>query len=86
MSRFFKSKQKASLPPPPAEPRSADEITREYSEAVAEAGKAEYLKFVQEQELERLNRRLLALNQEFAARRNLDAKAAEAKGATNEQS
>lgn len=71
-------------------PRSATEITKEYGEAVANAGKLQYLIYTYGKELEENNKRLMSLNNEFTARQNLDAaakasQAAESKGATNEQ-
>lgn len=72
-----KSARKISLPKVAATPRSSDEITREYSETVAKAGAHQYQVYVHESELAEVNKRLLSLNNEFAARLDLDKKAKE---------
>jgi len=72
MSRFFKSKSKKITLPEQKVPRTAEEIQKEYANELANSGKQNYLVFVHSEELKASNQRLLALNQEYAARQALD--------------
>ena len=60
-------------------PRSLDEITSEYQQTAFSAGVAQYIVFAHQQELERLNKKLLELNQEGDARKQLNQQAASEK-------
>jgi hypothetical protein len=85
MKNVFKRKKDAV--PKVNVPRTMEEINKAYGEAVARAGQAQYLVFVHSKDLEQINEQLISLNQEAAARANLDkTKAEEAtkEGATNE--
>lgn len=57
-------------------PRAMEEINKAYSELLARAGQAQYLVYVHSNELEQVNKGLLALNQEAANRNALDKQAA----------
>jgi hypothetical protein len=72
MSKFFKSKKQEIKPPAP---RELKVIEQELSQVVAAAGVAQYRMYVLEQELAHHNQVLLRLNQEGAARQQLDAEA-----------
>lgn len=73
MSKFTnRMKEKFSLKQKAAPPRAKAEIGKEYSETIGKAGQTEYLVYVYSQELEQLNKKLLSLNQEAAARDVLD--------------
>lgn len=90
MSKFFKKfGKKASLKTQATEPRSTEEIQKAYGEELARAGQNQYLVHVYGRELEQANQRLLSLNQEAAARQELEAKAkaeTQTEGVANEQS
>lgn len=70
--------KKSSRPGKPVslapQPRSIDEITREYNSVAATAGACQYHAMVLGEDLKRLNEQLRSLNQEAAARNELDAK------------
>jgi hypothetical protein len=68
----------------PAEPRALADITADYNQAAVRLGQAVYQQFVFQQEAERLQDEMLALNQEAAARNELD-KAAESKEIKTEE-
>lgn len=70
MKKFFQKKkhQEAQLP------RSLDEIKKEYAELLSKAGNAQYLTYVYSKELEQVNGQLVKINQEAAARQELDKK------------
>lgn len=61
------------------------EIQQEYQQLLAQVANAQYLVFVHQQEQERINKKLLDLNQEAAKRNKLDSetKAAEEKAKEN---
>lgn len=61
--------------PPPAPPRPMEEIAKAYQEVCNQAGQVQYQVFVHTQELERLNKVLISINQEAAARTELNKKA-----------
>ncbi len=65
----------------PREPRQLPEIEKEFQQKVLFLGDAEYKRFVQEMEVERLSKEILSLNNEAHARKELDAK----KETSNEQ-
>jgi len=71
-SKFFKGLKKAQLPKANPLPRLMEDIQKEHSQASYEAGVAQYQVFVHTKDLEQKNTRLLALNQEAAARNKLD--------------
>lgn len=73
MKDFFKKKRQKQVP----EPRSMDEIQKEYKELLSKAGNAQYLVYVYSKELEQVNARLLSVNQEAGVRQELDRKAPE---------
>ncbi len=56
----------------PKTPRSLAEIQAEYGQVVSQAGQVQYQLFVFEREQQQLNAKLLELNQEGAARNQLD--------------
>jgi hypothetical protein len=64
--------------PNPQAPRSLDDINQEYRELLVKVATAQYLVYIKNAEIEQLNRRLLEINQEGAARQELD-KASEPK-------
>lgn len=73
--QFFKNKSTKKIRPTP--PRLIDDIKNEYNQLSAQAANAQYLVFVHSKELEQINGRLLQVNQEAAARQELDKKVAE---------
>lgn len=54
------------------EPRELSEITKEYQELIGRAGNLQYQLFVFQDELSKVNDRLVEINHEAAARQNLD--------------
>lgn len=70
MKRLFKKAKEAQ----PKTPRTIPEIQKEFGELSQRAANSQYLVFVHEQELQRVNNRLLEVNQEAAERQQLDAK------------
>lgn len=54
-------------------PRSLADITAEYNQLVSRAGGLQYQQFVYEDELKKVNDRLVEINHEAAARQQLDA-------------
>lgn len=58
-----------------AQPRSMDEINKEYSELIGKVGQAQYKAYVYQRATEELNRRLELVNTEADARGKLDAEA-----------
>ena len=83
-SKFFKGLKKAQLPKPDLAPRVMEEIQKEHSQASYEAGLAQYQVYIHTKDLEQKNTKLLALNQEAAARNKLDAASKPQEVATNE--
>lgn len=73
MSKFFRSlnKAKKAVEVPP---REMKEIQTEYGQLVNQAGQTQYQSYVLDQELKRLNNELVRVNQEAAARQELDRK------------
>jgi hypothetical protein len=59
------------------QPRVLDEIQKEYAELVGKAGQIQYQLFVLDKDLKSINDRLLAINHEAAARKELDKQASE---------
>ncbi len=70
---FNKKKNKLSFKA--KEPRQLAEIENEYARAANQAGQVQYQLFVYGKELEVLNEKMLELNREGKARKDLDAKA-----------
>lgn len=66
-------------------PRSIEEIKKEYNELLAKSGNAQYLVYVYSQELENLNRRLVEVNNEAGIRQKLDAQEVKKEEVKNEQ-
>jgi len=62
-------------------PRSLEEIQKSYAELISKLGQAKYHAFVYEQEVEKLNNQLMALNHEASKRNQLDAEAKASKPA-----
>jgi len=75
MSKFFKGLKKAKQSAQPI-PRAFDEIKQAYNELAGKTGQLQYQKYVIERELEQLNQQLINVNNEAAARQNLDKEAA----------
>lgn len=74
--------KKVNLPP---EPRTAEEIKKDYDQAAYVLGQLEYLVYAKTLEAEDAKKRLLNLNQEFYQRSELDKAAApKAEGVANE--
>lgn len=74
--------KKVNLPP---EPRSAEEIKKDYDQAAYVLGQLEYLVYAKTLEAEDAKKKLLNLNQEFYKRSELDkANAPKTEGASNE--
>ncbi len=65
-------------------PRSLEEINKEFSQLVYQAGQAQYQIHVIEGDLSQINYRLREVNREAAARNELD-KAPKIEGQSNEQ-
>jgi hypothetical protein len=59
------------------QPRALDEIQKEYGELVGRAGQIQYQLFVLDKDLKTINDRILVINHEAAARKELDKKASE---------
>lgn len=91
MSRksFFKGfGKKVSLAPAEKVQRKLDEIKKEYDQAAYESGQIQYLMYAKQLELETVNKRLLALNQEYHAANKVEKVATQAiaqEGVSNEQ-
>jgi hypothetical protein len=77
-------KRKKEKFPTDSVPRTMIEINKTYGEELARAGEEQYLVYVHTETLKHVNQRLLALNQEAAARQQLD-KVAAAKRASVEE-
>ena len=75
-----KSSRPGKVKLPPATPRQIEEIGKSYQEACNQAGQTQYQIYVHKQELERLNKVILSLNQEAAARNELNKKAEASSG------
>jgi hypothetical protein len=71
-----KMNRKISLAPKPKPPRALEELQQEAQKALVELGQANYQKFLFEKRSQELNELLMQLNQEGAARKELDEKAA----------
>jgi hypothetical protein len=59
------------------QPRSLDEIQKEYAELVGRAGQIQYQLFVLDKDLKTLNDRILVINHEAASRKELDKQVSE---------
>lgn len=57
---------------PPAQPRQLSDIEASYNQVKANLADAQYLAYIYTKEVERLSQEMLRLNQEGAARKNLD--------------
>lgn len=68
MKNFLKRKKQAQAP----EPRSMDEINKEYNDLILRAAKAQYLVYVHTIDLDQVNKRQLQVNQEAQVRMDLD--------------
>lgn len=80
MKFLKKNKEKSQAP------RQMDEIQREYTEVCSRLGQAEYQLYVITKDAENLKHQLLRLNQEAAARNQLDkANPPKAQEAKNDQ-
>lgn len=69
----LKSKNNKKFPLPPV-PRAMDEIQKVYSELCARAGALQYKITIDNKSLDELNEALVNVNNEAAARQQLDAK------------
>lgn len=72
---FFKGLGK----PKAKEPRALDEIRTEYGQEAGKAGQLQYQIYALNQDLERLNQRLVSLNYEAAERQKMDSVKTEVK-------
>lgn len=81
--KFFGNKNK-KIKTKPVEPRSMDEILKDNQELKTKAADAQYLIYVYTKQLESLNQDLLKLNQEGAARQQLDAEAKKSEQSTGD--
>jgi len=66
-------KSRIKLPKLPQQPRSKDEITKEYSQAMQDLATSTYLRHVYTVNVDNLNHQLVNLNKELKARNDLDA-------------
>ncbi len=78
MSKFFKSKKAQAKMVETPSPRSIADITAEYNQTALLAGSVQYQIKVYESQLNDLNQKLLALNNEGALRQKVDAETAKA--------
>ncbi len=69
-----KSARKINLPKTTAVPRALEEIQKDFQQASFELGQVEYQIFVAKIQAEDLKNKILNLNQEGAARKELDSK------------
>lgn len=69
-------KRKKDKFPTPTAPRDIEAIKSEYSSLAQQAGQVQYEVLVKSKDLEYINSRILAVNQEAAARQRLDKEAA----------
>lgn len=69
-----KSARKVNLPKATPTPRPLDEIQKEFEQATSALGQVEYQIFIAKEQASQLKNRILNLNQEGAARKELDAK------------
>lgn len=67
---FFKNKQRKSLPK--SEPRSKEDIKKEYDQTAYRAGNVQYAVYAYSKELEGINQKLQDLSVEANARDVLD--------------
>lgn len=72
MTKFFRNKSKKVVAPPP--PRAMVDIEKEYNELRGRVADSQYQAYVHNRALEEYDQRMLSLNQEGAARKELDAK------------
>jgi hypothetical protein len=80
--KFFNNPQAQKIKP--KAPREMPEIEREYSELLSKAAQAQYLVYVHTRSLEELNLQLLGVNEEAAARGQLNNQAAKSEAKTEE--
>lgn len=71
MTKFFKNITQPKLKKA-ADPRSLEDIGKEYSKLVSDVGQAQYQVYIYQQEVDRLNRQLKEVNLEAKARGELD--------------
>jgi hypothetical protein len=74
-----KMNKKISLAPKPRPPRKIEELQQEAQKALVELGQTTYQKFLFETRSKELNELLMQLNQEGAARKEIDEKETAAK-------
>ena len=84
MTKYFKNLRTAKKTAAPVPPRVMEEIQAEYSQLVGKAGQNQYQAYVLEQERNNLNSALIRVNQEAAARQQLDQQTAKETPVTNE--
>jgi len=72
MKKLLKKLGKTQEAPPP---RAMEEIQAEYNRLSGQAGQNQYQAYVLGKDLERINQRLVEVNQEAAFRNKLDAEA-----------
>jgi hypothetical protein len=75
-SKFFKGLNKVK-PAAPPEPRNMEAIMKQYGEQCNRAGALQYQIYALGLELEQINKDLVSVNNEAAARQKLDKEAAE---------
>jgi hypothetical protein len=73
---FFKSKNKKPKLVKPPEPRSVEELTKIHNDLCNRAGVAQYIIAQHQAEITKINEALQSINNEAAARKEQDAKAA----------
>ena len=71
MKKLLKKLSKTAQEAPP--PRAMEEIQAEYNRLSGQAGQNQYQAYVLSKDLERINQRLVEINQEAAYRNKLDA-------------
>jgi len=76
VTKFFKTKGKQTKAIPVPQPREMVAIEAEYNDMRGRAADSQYQIYVHTKALEEFNNRMLNLNQEGAARKELDAKTA----------
>lgn len=76
MSKFFRAAKKQAAQKAP-DPRVIDEIQKEYRQLATQSGEVQYQIYALEQNLEELNKQMIVLNHEGAARQKLDREAAD---------
>lgn len=75
MTRYFKNPLKKKTKTEAVEPRALEAIQTQYGQLCAQLGQSQYKRYVLDREIEQLNVEILRVNNEGAARQELDAKA-----------